>query len=66
MGKINNEIWEQVYRETFGEGFKTAVKDGRIKSEERIWLRNCEHMVKRALTIRNSQEDILLIEFYPH
>ena len=55
MGKINNKIWKQVFKEQFNEGFKTAVKNGRIKGETAYWLETCEKMVKRALTISNSQ-----------
>ncbi len=55
--KLNNKIWKQVYKEQFNEGFKSAVRDGRLKGETEYWLETCEKMVKRALTISNAQED---------
>jgi len=54
MGRINNKIWKQVYEEQFNEGFKTAIRNGRIRGETKYWLETCEKMVKRALTISNS------------
>ena len=55
--KLNDKIWKQVYEEQFNDGFKLAVRDGRIKGETKYWLETCEKMVKRTLTIRNAQEN---------
>ena len=55
MAKLNDKIWKQVFNEQFNENFKSAVRDGRIKGETKYWLETCEKMVKRALTISNSQ-----------
>ena len=55
--KLNNKIWKQVYEEQFNESFKCAVRNGRTTAKTEYWLETCEKMVKRALTIRNAQDN---------